>query len=246
MSLKELAFTFRHPGIVLSYLRMKERIAKLTGTTVEEVNRYSDEPSLATIGRKVVENFQGYGPLVLGSGKKPRKGVAYYLVCRVTKPAIVVETGVQSGISSAFILQALKDNGKGYLYSIDWPDNQLLQIIPSQARRGMESGWVVPRELAENWKLITGKSKEKLLPLLRHLTAVDIFIHDSEHSFENMYEEYETAWRFLASNGILLSDDIHLNQAFRRFTSKLEMRPTKIIHSIGAVRKPRTTVFDTH
>ena len=238
MSLRELGFTFRHPRIVLSYLRMKERIAAVTGTTIGEVNRYSDEVSLTTIGTKVVENLRGYDPLVLGSGKRPRKGVAYYLICRITRPAVVVETGVQSGISSAFILQAMRENRGGSLYSIDWPDDELLETIPSQARRGMQSGWVVPPELAENWILINGKSKEKLLPLLEQLGAVDIFIHDSEHSFENMYEEYETTWRFLIPNGFLLSDDIHLNDAFQSFASKVDQRPTKIIHSIGAIRKP--------
>jgi hypothetical protein len=240
MSLKELGFTFRHPKIVLSYLRMKEKIAAVTGTTIEEVNRYSDEVSLATIGTKVLENLQGYEPLVLGSGKRPRKGVAYYLICRITRPAVVVETGVQSGISSAFILQAMRENGRGSLYSIDWPDTELLATIPSQARRGMQSGWVVPPELAENWILIKGKSKEKLLPLLKQLEMVDIFIHDSEHSFENMSEEYESAWRFLIPNGMLLSDDIHLNDAFQSFASKVDQRPTNIIHSIGAIRKTHT------
>ena len=238
MTLQELAFALRNPGIAFSYLRMNEKIAQLMETTVEEVNRYSNSASLVTIGRKVLENFHGRESLVLGPGKKPRKSIVYYLVCRIVKPAIVVETGVQSGMSSAFILQALKDNGTGSLYSIDWPDKRLLAALPSQDRRGMESGWVVPPELTDGWRLITGRSQEKLLPLLKQLEAVDIFIHDSDHSFKNMYEEYETAWPFLKSNGILISDDIDVNQAFQSFASKIELSPVKITYSIGAIRKP--------
>lgn len=45
MSLGELAFALRHPRIVLSYLRMKEKIAELTGTDIDDVNRYSNEHS---------------------------------------------------------------------------------------------------------------------------------------------------------------------------------------------------------
>lgn len=44
-----------------------------------------------------------------------------YTIIRIRKPDIVVETGVAQGVSSTFILQALEDNGRGQLYSIDLP-----------------------------------------------------------------------------------------------------------------------------
>jgi len=45
-----------------------------------------------------------------------------YNLIRDTRPSIVVETGVASGVSTAYILQALEDNRKGKLYSIDLPN----------------------------------------------------------------------------------------------------------------------------
>gem|GEM_PF-4501569 len=42
-----------------------------------------------------------------------------YSVVRATKPEIVVETGVNNGISTYFILSALERNDSGLLYSID-------------------------------------------------------------------------------------------------------------------------------
>jgi len=45
----------------------------------------------------------------------------YYLVCRALRPEVVVETGVGYGVSSAFILKALEQNGGGILHSVDLP-----------------------------------------------------------------------------------------------------------------------------
>ena len=44
----------------------------------------------------------------------------YYLI-RKLKPEIIVETGVWHGISTAYILLALKANSSGKLFSIDLP-----------------------------------------------------------------------------------------------------------------------------
>ena len=44
-----------------------------------------------------------------------------YLLIRVTHPEVVIETGVAFGISTAFVLQALRENGSGGLHSVDLP-----------------------------------------------------------------------------------------------------------------------------
>jgi len=71
------------------------------------------------------------------------KGHLLYYLIRVIKPAIVVETGVASGISSLFILQALNDNDYGHLYSIDLPNVEPKSSLPS----GYDPGWVIPENL---------------------------------------------------------------------------------------------------
>lgn len=53
-----------------------------------------------------------------------------YLLVRLTKPEVVVKTGVGPGASSALILNALNRNGKGVLYSIDLPGADA-QIYPA-------------------------------------------------------------------------------------------------------------------
>lgn len=132
-----------------------------------------------------------------------------YIITRIMKPNVVVETGVASGVSSTYILQALEDNKKGELYSID-----ISAHIPRGRKR---TGWIIPRQLRYRWHLIIGPSSQKLPHLLEDLEEIDIFLHDSLHTYRNMLWEYQTAWPFLRKGGILLSHDIQENNAFSDF-----------------------------
>ena len=62
-----------------------------------------------------------------------------------------------------------------------------------------------------------GRSSEKLAPLLEKVAEIGIFFHDSEHSYKNMLWEFQTAWAYLKSGGILLSHNIDYNDAFSDF-----------------------------
>ena len=134
----------------------------------------------------------------------------------------MVETGVNYGISSAFILQALEDNGEGRLYSIDLPraeyrtpgcnshsDWRISQSLPP--------GFVIPVEIRDRWRLSLGDSKIQLPRLLDRIDAIDFFYHDSKHTYEHMMFEYETILPHLKDSGIVGSDDITWNGAFDEF-----------------------------
>jgi len=132
-----------------------------------------------------------------------------YGLCRIIQPSIIVETGVAYGISSSYILHALKKNGKGTLYSIDntfrpWETKKMI-------------GAAIPNELKENWKLMIGKSSEKLKEISSSMKNIDIFLHDSLHTYKNMYFEFNLMWPCIKKNGFLLSDDISDNNAFIDF-----------------------------
>jgi predicted O-methyltransferase YrrM len=133
-------------------------------------------------------------------------GLVLYIICRKKRPDIVVETGVASGVSSSHILGALEQNKQGQLYSIDLSEPQENQ-----------SGWLIPDYLRYRWHLIVGKSSEKLAPLLKKLSWIDIFLHDSDHSYQNMFREFQTVWPCLKGGGLLLSHNIDYNEAFSDF-----------------------------
>lgn len=149
-------------------------------------------------------------------------GVFLYLLCRIAKPEIVVETGIAYGNSSSYILQALKENKKGKLYSIDsvfrpWETKEMI-------------GSAIPADLRDMWHFVFGVTTEKLSKLLKDLGSADIFFHDSLHTFKNMMFEFETAWPFIKKDGFLVSDDIIENNAFYKFYSFLNLEPVIITH----------------
>lgn len=157
-----------------------------------------------------------------------------YAVVRAFKPGVIVETGVASGLSSAHILRALEANGAGTLYSIDLPNVQEGSVLPA----GRGSGWIVPHSLRGRWKLQIGDTRKLLPELLATLDRVDLFLHDSDHSYEAMSFEFEQAFPKLESGGLLMSDDTHLHAAWDDFCAKHGLRPNRVGH-LGVTRKRR-------
>lgn len=144
-------------------------------------------------------------------------GFLLYAVCRILKPDIVVETGVAYGIGTSFILQALHDNNKGKLYSIDgifrpWQSKEMI-------------GAIIPFQIRSRWNPIYNSSSKSLKPLLQSFDQIDIFFHDSLHTYHNMMFEFSTAWPHIRSGGLLLSDDVGANNSFNDFCSIINSDP---------------------
>jgi len=154
-----------------------------------------------------------------------------YLVVRVLKPNVVVETGVANGVSSSIILKALDQNGKGVLYSLDLHYREGIAIP-----RGKHLGWIIPDELRNRWRLVLGESTKVLPKLLNSIGSIDMFLHDSRHTYKTMIREYEIAYPFLKDRGLLLSHDVKINDAFLDFSDKIKRRPL-IIGNIGVIKK---------
>ncbi len=162
---------------------------------------------------------------VAGAGLSYKEAVIYLLV-RKYKPRVMIETGVANGATSYCILRAMRDNKRGSLVSIDYPMYKPAPNDPFHLPKNKKPGWLVPRELRGRWKLILGKSSTAL-PKFNE--KVDMFFHDSEHSYKNMMFEYNWALKHTAVGGIILSDDINWNTAFRDFlnANKQTLKPLK-------------------
>lgn len=199
-------------------------IQNLTGAGIEEIQSYYDEITLDREFHNHLEGNRGNaGNRRWGWGISPMLGTVLYVICRYIQPVIVVETGVSSGISSSYILHSLEDNKSGSLYSIDMPGQE-------------QSGRLIPEYLRHRWQLFTGLSVDELPPLLEKLKTINIFMHDSEHSYENMLWEYDTAWTHLKSGGILLSHNIDDNDAFSDFCRSIGKKGYLLTNMGGIVK----------
>lgn len=150
-----------------------------------------------------------------------------YLFTRAIRPGTFVETGVHNGLGSAFILLAMHRNGSGILHSVDLPPAE--QFILDQGNRtmpqGSTSGWLIPRYLRDRHRLHIGRAQEELPRLLSEMGSLDVFLHDSDHSYQHMMFEMGLAWDYVNRGGWLLCDNIEANSAWTDFTAGVGGRP---------------------
>jgi predicted O-methyltransferase YrrM len=66
---------------------------------------------------------------------------------------------------------------------------------------------------------------------------VDMFFHDSDHSYENMLMEFETVWPRLKPGGYILADDVWQNHALPDFCTKNLLKPS-YLRNTGIARRP--------
>jgi hypothetical protein len=129
------------------------------------------------------------------------------------RPARVVETGL--GLTTRLILEGLRRNGAGHLWSIDLP-------AAGSALHG-RTGVAVPDELWARWTYLAGGRRERLPRLLAELGQIEVFVHNSLHTGRNTRFELSCAWPHLRSGGAAVVDDIDHSLAFRAFVT--EERP---------------------
>jgi len=129
-----------------------------------------------------------------------------FAIVRLTKPCVTIETGCGGGYGASYILAAMKLNDLGRLYSVDsesYYDPEYFDLPP-----GTPCGGVIPSDLRGRWELHTRSSEVDLPKLFKNIGMVDMFVHDSLHTRENMEFEYNIAWEYLRPGGILISHDI--------------------------------------
>lgn len=151
------------------------------------------------------------------------------------RPRTVIEVGVELGYSSAAILRALAAQGpEGRLHSIDLPS---LDLDAGQV------GQVIPTELRGRWQLALGPSREELPRLLEGLEAVDLFIHDGDHSYASQYEDLEAVWPRLGPGGVAVVDDVWSPAIFdfaeRRAAEVVAVQRADEQDGVGLLQKPR-------
>ena len=132
---------------------------------------------------------------------------------------VVVETGVLNGFGSAFILQALQDESKGALHSVDRPptESHIIAQGTTPLPAGKAPGWAIPDALRARHELHLGAAEVVLPKLLARLSSIDVFLHDSDHAYAHVMFEVGLAWHYLVPGGALLVDNVEQNSAFVDF-----------------------------
>lgn len=218
-----ILFIVRFMKYLQAMILYKQRIAYLLNIKLNEINKIYNEINNSEFMKELIKNSNIRRGFFDFSMLSVLRAPTLYVLCRIIQPEIVVETGVAEGFSSAFILYALEKNHKGHLYSIDLPNQ------PGQELKGNKyTGWLIPENLKSRWTLILGPSREKLPPLLANLKKVNIFYHDSDHSYDNMLFEFKEAEKYLNLKGILIADDITENNAFEEFCKKSEFNSVRL------------------
>lgn len=174
-----------------------------------DVGRVLSEPALREVEertRRLLADIRGEDPFMRRWAADSLLARLCYLLCRLLRPRVVLETGVAYGVSSAFILRALEQNGGGILHSVDLPP----------LRSGYEKSWgvAVDEGMRRRWCLHRGASRKVLPGLLERLGRVDLFVHDSLHTRGNMLREFGLVWPYLTGGGVLVADDVERNDAF--------------------------------
>lgn len=127
-------------------------------------------------------------------------GRLLYLLVRMLRPGMMVETGVANGASTFLILNAMRRNGAGSLVSVDIAST-VGSLLDEEERSS--SRW--------DLRVIEPGGIEDVVATLG---PIDIFFHDSDHSYTNVCQELQAAWPRLAPGGLVLGDDGELSFAF--------------------------------
>jgi len=234
-----MAFASRHPAYALKsvfrdvFALDEHFLARLTGASVKEVRGFLSEPFR---DHGFYEHFRDAEKQLgsadsVGASLYAKRVLLQYAIVRAFKPDTMLETGIANGVSSAYLLLAMERNRKGSLHSIDVNDGSFLPP-------GKQVGWIVPEWLRHRWTVHLGDARELLPQVLGSIGRLDIFIHDSMHTYEHMKFEYEQAYPHIRPGGILISDDVLWNSAFSEFGRNIGARLSGILRGVGVLQRP--------
>lgn len=158
-----------------------------------------------------------------------------YFMTRYIKANCIVETGVAAGFSSYAFLLAIRANGRGRLYSSDFPYFRLPN--PEQY-----IGIVVEDSLKEYWDLYIDGDEANLPRILSQIKEIDIFHYDSDKSYSGRKSAMSMIDSRLKKGGIILMDDIQDNSFFQDYIEKVNPDSWSVFKFqgkyIGMIGKP--------
>jgi len=134
--------------------------------------------------------------------------VGWYALARALQPEHIVETGTDKGLGSCVFAAALLRNGHGRVTTVD--------VNP-------DSGYLVTGQYEDVVDRVIGDS----IDVLRSgVTPVDLFLHDSWHTFEHESGELAAVAARLSHGALVLSDNAHESDALQVWAERSGRRFT--------------------
>ena len=182
------------------------------------------------IEKYLVEITKKYGAHYAAGWVNLDDALFLYWLVRKLNPKTIVQTGVCNGLSSAFMMLGLVKNGsEGRLRVIDLPpvfsatDSAWTTkgkvygvVIPE----GKSSGWMVPDAYRDRFEVWTGDAKALLPKMVDNVDSIDLFYHDSDHTYDHMMFEFREAKRKLRLGGLIVGDDVSWNASVWDFADQ--------------------------
>jgi len=178
-------------------------ISSITNLSIIEVESYFDEiennadfkNSLKTKAGSLSRRKEL--PITIPLGRR----IVWYVLVRIYKPKVIVETGTDKGLGSLVIQLAIEKNQMGTLYTLDIDEY---------------SGSLFDKEDLKKIKFLIGDSVQNM----QKINEIDFFIHDSDHSEEHEKKEIRAVASKLTNNAIVISDNSHVTDVLFQWSKE--------------------------
>lgn len=178
-------------------------ISSITNLSIIEVESYFDEiennadfkNSLKTKAGSLSRSKEL--PITIPLGRR----IVWYVLVRIYKPKVIVETGTDKGLGSLVIQLAIEKNQMGTLYTLDIDEY---------------SGSLFDKEDLKKIKFLIGDSVQNM----QKINEIDFFIHDSDHSEEHEKKEIRAVASKLTNNAIVISDNSHVTDVLFQWSKE--------------------------
>lgn len=179
-------------------------VSAVTGAEIGQVRSWmreleTDKDFQASLTRRLAANPTRR---VCASEPHLARRYGWYAIVRALQPENVVETGTHLGLGSCVIAAALLRNGHGRLTTIDIDD---------------DSGFLID----EPWSSVVDQRVGSSVDELAKMRDVDMFLHDSLHTYEYETEELVAVEPNLRADAIVLSDNAHDSAALSHWAERV-------------------------
>jgi predicted O-methyltransferase YrrM len=149
-----------------------------------------------------------YWPNTFPTGVDQPTAELLYSLVRMARPEIAVEIGTAKGNAAIAIGQALEDNKKGKLYTIDPVEQELVKIAIRKSGLKNRIEYIVDYSY-------------NIIPKLR-LSKIDFAFIDGDHSYENVSMDFNLVKNLVPKGGMIVFHDALLFDGPRKVISEIK------------------------